>query len=434
MTALQKVNLGTAPTGTDGDTVRTANVKANANVDVLSTQATLTSSSPNAVRDLTVADMGKRINFTPTAAATVHFPAAATTGADQLVAVHNLATAYDITMAIATGSGDASPVIVVVKPGEMLTWETDGVSVWRTIGRKKALDEVVQGKLTVAGAFTASGTVNVTGAVTASGTLNVTGAITAAGTLTAGGATKVSYAGATSWINDTSGNSQGGYGYQSNGSAAWATWLMASRDWGLQRYVNGAPVDNPIYVSNATGLVTIGTLSVANNATVAGTLGVTGQTTLSAALNFATAAVAQSSLGALGAQRIIAVATHSGSYTVPTTTALLQAYDAPTRNVGGGWNSSNGVFTAPVAGMYLVTGRAFWNTSGGSGVAALRVFLNGGEFQSDIKTIATGQYSLSVCAVVYVAAGTTIDFRVSCSTSTTSVADGPTNQIAIVQL
>lgn len=151
MTALQKVNLGTAPTGTDGDTVRTANVKVNANVDVLNTQATLMSSSPNTVRDLTAADMGKRVNFTPTAASSVRFPAANTTGADQLVAVHNLSAAYDITMAVATGSGDTPPTIVVVKPGEMLTWETDGVSVWRTIGRKKAFDEVVQGKLTVGG-------------------------------------------------------------------------------------------------------------------------------------------------------------------------------------------------------------------------------------------------------------------------------------------
>ncbi|CAD6536439.1 hypothetical protein LMG27952_03149 [Paraburkholderia hiiakae] len=242
MTALQKVNLGTAPTGTDGDTVRTANVKANANVDVLTTQAILTSSSPNAVRDLTAADMGKRINFTPTSAASSHFPAANTTGADQIVSVHNLSTAYDVTMAIAVGSGDAAPTIVVVKPGELLTWETDGVSAWRTIGRKKAFDEVVQGKLSVAGALTASGS------ATVGGTLSVTGA------LTAGAPIKTSYAAATVVANDTSGNSQFGYGYQSNGSGIWATWVSPSRDWFLQRYVSGNPVDNPIVVANATGV------------------------------------------------------------------------------------------------------------------------------------------------------------------------------------
>ncbi|WP_321891694.1 tail fiber domain-containing protein [Paraburkholderia tropica] len=156
MGALQKVNLGTPPGADDGDTNRVANTKANINVDILNTQATLTSLSPNAVRDLTAADMGKRINFTPTAADTVHFPAASATGADQILAVHNLSTAYDITMAIATGSGDTAPTIFLVKPGEMLTWETDGVSQWRTIGRKKAFDEVVQGKLTVLGAATAA--------------------------------------------------------------------------------------------------------------------------------------------------------------------------------------------------------------------------------------------------------------------------------------
>ncbi|WP_321902101.1 autotransporter outer membrane beta-barrel domain-containing protein [Paraburkholderia tropica] len=187
MTALQTVNLGTAPTGTDGDTVRVANVKANANVAVLNTQATLTSSSPNAVRDLTAADMGKRVNFTPTAASTVRFPAANTTGADQLVAVHNLATAYDITMAIATGSGDTAPTMVVVKPGEMLTWETDGVSVWRTIGRKKALDETVQGKLTVAGDAVVSGNATFSKNATVTGDATVSGKATVTGTLTLSG-------------------------------------------------------------------------------------------------------------------------------------------------------------------------------------------------------------------------------------------------------
>ncbi|MCP3721725.1 tail fiber domain-containing protein [Paraburkholderia sp. CNPSo 3272] len=165
MTALQKVNLGTPPTGADGDTVRTANTKANANIDVLSTQATLTSLSPNAVRDLTAADMGKRINFTPTADATVHFAAANTTGVDQIVSVHNLSPTYDITMSVAASSGDTAPTIAVIKPGELLTYETDGVSIWRTIGRKKALDEVVQGKLSVVGALTASGAVAASGAL-----------------------------------------------------------------------------------------------------------------------------------------------------------------------------------------------------------------------------------------------------------------------------
>ncbi|WP_343666322.1 tail fiber domain-containing protein [Paraburkholderia tropica] len=175
MGALQKVNLGTPPAADDGDTSRVANTKANINVDILNTQATLTSLSPNAVRDLTAADMGKRINFTPTAAGTVHFPAANTAGADQLVAIHNLSPTYDITMSTAAGSGDTAPTIAVVKAGEMLTYETDGVSVWRTIGRKKAFDETVQGKMTVAGATTLTGPVTLTG--------GVAGALTATGSL-----------------------------------------------------------------------------------------------------------------------------------------------------------------------------------------------------------------------------------------------------------
>ncbi|WP_027817064.1 hypothetical protein [Paraburkholderia bannensis] len=186
MTALQSVNLGTAPAGKDGDTVRSANVKANANVVVLSTQATLTSSSPNAVRDLTATDMGKRVNFTPTAASTVRFPAANTTGVDQIVSVHNLSGSYDITMAVATGSGDTPPGLVVVKPGERLTWETDGVSLWRTIGRKKGLDETVQGKLTVLGAATFTG--GVAGNIAATGSLSGTSLITTNASISAAGA------------------------------------------------------------------------------------------------------------------------------------------------------------------------------------------------------------------------------------------------------
>lgn len=235
MTALQTVNLGTAPTGTDGDTVRVANVKANANVAVLNTQATLTSASPNAVRDLTAADMGKRVNFTPTAAGTVHFPKASDTGADQIVSVHNLATAYDITMAIAAGSGDTAPTIVVVKPGEMLTYETDGVSVWRTIGRKKAFDETVQGKLNVAGATTLTGPVTLTGGV--AGALAATGALSGA-SLAIGTVASISGVGAYSGV-----------------SAVYS------------------------------GAVTVGaTLGVTGNATVGGTLTSTGKATLNGGL------------------------------------------------------------------------------------------------------------------------------------------------------
>ncbi|WP_430227988.1 tail fiber domain-containing protein [Paraburkholderia tropica] len=243
MTALQTVNLGTAPTGTDGDTVRVANVKANANVAVLNTQATLTSTSPNAVRDLTAADMGKRVNFTPTAAGTVHFPAANSTGADQLVAIHNLSATYDITMAIAAGSGDAAPTVAVVKPGEMLTYETDGVSIWRTIGRKKSIDEIVQGKLSVVGASTFTGAASFTAAATLSG--GVSGDLSATGKVT-GGSFAIGTVAAISAAGAYSGAS-----------------------------------------ASFTGALSSATLGVTSNATVGGTLGVTGQATFTLRPTFA---------------------------------------------------------------------------------------------------------------------------------------------------
>lgn len=156
MTALQKTLQGTPPKALDGDDIRTFGTRFNLAVDILNKQATLTSVAA-ALRDLTVADMGKRVNMTPTAAGTSRFPAASTCGADQIVSIHNLSPTYDITMAIATGSGDTAPTVVVIKPGECNTYETDGASVWRTIGRKKPLDETVQGKLTVLGALTIAG-------------------------------------------------------------------------------------------------------------------------------------------------------------------------------------------------------------------------------------------------------------------------------------
>ena len=93
------------------------------------------------------------------------------------------------------------------------------------------------------------------------GNLNPANFVSTAGAVTFGGQTTVAYSGATSMLNDTSGTSQFGFGYQSNGSPVWAMWTgvsggAASRQWMLQRYVSGAAVDNPIAVSNSTGQTT----------------------------------------------------------------------------------------------------------------------------------------------------------------------------------
>ncbi|MCY0385662.1 hypothetical protein OVY01_00080 [Robbsia sp. Bb-Pol-6] len=191
MTALQKTKQGTPPKAVDGDDVRTFGTRFNLAVDVLNTQATLTSVAAG-LRDLTAADMGKRVNMTPTAAGTCHFEAAANCGADQIVSIHNLSPTYDITMAVKLGSGDTAPTVVVIKPGECNTYETDGASVYRTIGRKKPLDETVQGKLVVAGAATLNGAVALLGGI--AGPVAVTGTIAATGFIFPDGSQAVSAA------------------------------------------------------------------------------------------------------------------------------------------------------------------------------------------------------------------------------------------------
>jgi len=67
----------------------------------------------------------------------------------------------------------------------------------------------------------------------------------------------IAYAGATEILNDTSGSTQFGYGYQSGGTPLWAMWVATSKNWLLQRYANGVAVDNPISVSGSTGVVSM---------------------------------------------------------------------------------------------------------------------------------------------------------------------------------
>jgi hypothetical protein len=85
-----------------------------------------------------------------------------------------------------------------------------------------------------------------------------TGLVTIADGATFTGHVNVTYSGASLFINDSSGTNQYGFGYQSNGTPVWATWAAGGTtgNWVLQRYVSGSPQDNPISVSNTTGLVT----------------------------------------------------------------------------------------------------------------------------------------------------------------------------------
>ncbi|WP_155753985.1 hypothetical protein [Burkholderia vietnamiensis] len=129
MTELQKINLGTAPAGTDGDTIRTAMDKLNANVAVHNTQATLTSTPVTTARALTSAYMGKRVKVNLSAPGTLNWPSANTCSADQIIQIVNVGTAT-VTMAVSPGSGDTAASVTIIRPGESASYDTDGVGTW----------------------------------------------------------------------------------------------------------------------------------------------------------------------------------------------------------------------------------------------------------------------------------------------------------------
>lgn len=172
MTALQTVNLGTAPAGTDGDPVRTAFTKANSNVVVLNGQAALTSAAATitTAQALTAAlHVGKRVNISLASPGTINLPAASTCAADQVTLLRNIGTAI-VTLAITTGSGD-TVALSKLNPGETALMDTDGVHAWSVLmrGRTNSDNEVVNGNCAVNGSETVSGTLAVTGLCTFTG-------------------------------------------------------------------------------------------------------------------------------------------------------------------------------------------------------------------------------------------------------------------------
>jgi hypothetical protein len=182
MSALQKVNLGTAPAGVDGDAVRTAFIKDNANVDVLNSQTFLTSATLiTSAQALTTAHIGKRVNINLGSTGTINLPSASTCAADQVTLLRNLGTTV-VTLAITTGSGDTVS-ISKLNPGESALMDTDGLHAWTCLMRSRTNsdNETVNGNSTVVGNESVGGTLGVVGNTTLGGTLGVTGVATLGG-------------------------------------------------------------------------------------------------------------------------------------------------------------------------------------------------------------------------------------------------------------
>ncbi|AFQ50451.1 hypothetical protein [Burkholderia cepacia] len=173
MANLQKANLGSAPAGSGGDDQRTANTKFNANVDVLSAQATLTTATPiTTAQTLAASHVGKRVAINIAAGGTVKLPAAASCPADGVIHLRNVGKA--VSLAVADGSGD-SFALSRLNNGEGALIDTDGVKAWRVLTRGRAYgdDEIVNGALVVGGGLSVGGDVAVSGRVQGANSANL---------------------------------------------------------------------------------------------------------------------------------------------------------------------------------------------------------------------------------------------------------------------
>ncbi|RQZ27306.1 hypothetical protein DIE14_12530 [Burkholderia sp. Bp9017] len=176
MSALQKANLGTAPTGAGGDDQRTANTRFNANVDVLSTQAALTTAGSIATSQaLTAAHIGKRIGVNITGGGTINLPVASTCPADGVMLIRNVSGGV-LSLAVAAGSGD-SLALGRLNSGESVLLDTDGVKSWRILmrGRSYTPDETVIGNQSVGGSATIGTDASIGRDVTVGGKVLATG-------------------------------------------------------------------------------------------------------------------------------------------------------------------------------------------------------------------------------------------------------------------
>ncbi|NYH13425.1 tail fiber domain-containing protein [Paraburkholderia bryophila] len=168
---LQKTNLGVAPDGAGGDDSRTGFARNNANVDVLNSQAALTTYPTviTANQDLPAACVGKRVNINNVDS--VGLPAVHDAGVDGFLVLRNVGTR---STGIWPGGGNPNApqsAFMTLNPGESVALDTDGVNPWRVLfrGRSGGVDETINGNLAVAGSVSIGG---------AGGDLSVSGKVT----------------------------------------------------------------------------------------------------------------------------------------------------------------------------------------------------------------------------------------------------------------
>ncbi|WGY71955.1 tail fiber domain-containing protein [Burkholderia cepacia] len=164
MPQLQKANLGVAPSGAGGDDQRTANMRFNANVDVLSACVALGYAILNDNTTLQPSQVGARFGLNMGGGGkVVKFPLASSVSLNACIHCFNVGPP----VAIGFQGSDGSP-IKLLNTGDWATYVADGGTYWHVAERGKMLwDEAVGGNLTVGGSLSVAG--GVAGNVAASG-------------------------------------------------------------------------------------------------------------------------------------------------------------------------------------------------------------------------------------------------------------------------
>ncbi|MGY6237024.1 phage tail fiber protein (plasmid) [Burkholderia ambifaria] len=151
---MQKINLGTIPDGRDGDTVRSGNVKVNANVDVLAACVALGYSFLADSMTLTAANAGARFGLNMGVdGKQVTLPAASSVPGGACVRLFNVSNPVSIGL-----QGNDNTQIKVLNKGDWVAYCSDGMSYWHVVERGRMLpDEAVGGALSVGRDLTIGG-------------------------------------------------------------------------------------------------------------------------------------------------------------------------------------------------------------------------------------------------------------------------------------
>lgn len=155
MTSLVQINQGTAPAGSDGDTVRSAFAKVNANTAALATQVPLvTTYLPDANATLDATYAGKRVCLNMSVAGrTVVLPRANSVGSDQCFLLWTLSNPVVVGFQGSDGSE-----VSQLSAGDWIVYVSDGNAYWHVQQRgRNSWNETVGGTLTVGSTITVGG-------------------------------------------------------------------------------------------------------------------------------------------------------------------------------------------------------------------------------------------------------------------------------------